>query len=97
MAFIRSRDLASTASMPTAIFRIEREAEHARIVGDMLRDPEPRAHDYSGDSGTIQDVPNADVGNGRLMLVCDRFQRAEQFLEQCPSSPRIDHVAVLLQ
>src|SRR5271155_5386106 len=31
-----------------AIFRIEREAEHSRIVGDMLRHPEPRANDYSG-------------------------------------------------
>ena len=71
-----------------AIFGVEREAEHAGIVGDVLRDAEPRADDDAGDRGTVQDVANADIGDADAVLVGDRFQRRRAVPGTVPIRPR---------
>ena len=94
---MRSRDFASTASMlarsPASSATPNTRALSAICCATPSRVPTITP----ATAGTIENVANAHVGNTRLMLLCNRFQRAEQFLEQRPSSPRINHVAVLLQ
>src|ERR1700722_5232788 len=76
---------------------VEREAKDANILGDMLRYAEPRPDDDAGHRRAIQNVADADIGDAHPMFVGSLFQHPEQFLEQRPSAPRVDHVLVLLQ
>src|SRR5208282_1870108 len=80
-----------------AISRIQREAEDARIVCDVFREAETCADDYPGHRGAIEKVADSDVGDAYLVLVRDLLQDREQFLEQGPSAPRLDHVAIFLE
>ena len=97
MTCIRSRDLASTASIAARSVGVEREIEDAGVVGDVLRHPEPRADDDRRHRRLVEDIAHADIGDADAMLVGDRLERRQQFLEQCPAAPGVDHVLVFLQ
>src|SRR6266851_2294628 len=79
------------------IVGVERKAEHPGILGDVLRYAEPGADNHACDRRPVQDVANADIGDTDAMFVGDVLENGEQFLEQYPSAPGVDHVFVLLQ
>src|SRR5580693_7645434 len=76
---------------------VEREAKDPSILRNMLRYAEPRPDDDAGDRRTIQNVADADIGDAHPMFVRSSRQHPEQFLEQGPPAPCVDHVLVLLQ
>ena len=78
------------------IARVKRETKDTSILADMLRYPEPRADNDAGHRRAVQNVADTDIGDAHAMFVGGLFQDREQFLEQGPSAPCIDHVLVLL-
>src|ERR1700756_4904329 len=76
---------------------IERAVEDAGIVRDVIRHAEPCADNHARDCGTIKNIADADIGDTYAMFAGDLLEHGEEFLEQGPSAPGIDHVFVFLQ
>ena len=97
MTCIRSRDFASTASIAARSAGIERKAKDAGIVGDVLSRSETRADDDRRHRGLVEDIAHAEIGDADAIFVGDRLEHRQQFLEQGPAAPGVDHVLVFLQ
>src|SRR6202022_2639755 len=78
------------------ILGVERKAEDAGIVGDVLGDAEPRADDDAGDRRAVEDVADADIGDAHPVPIGDLLQHDEQFLEQGPA-PQVSIIFLYLR
>src|ERR1700730_1923222 len=79
------------------ILPVSCKTEHARVVVEMLRDSETGSDDDTRNGWTLEDIAHACVGDAHSMLVGNLLEHGEQFLEECPSAPCVDHGLVFLQ